>query len=292
MPKLSALSSSSTVKLKIFDTTYTLNWLAYNHYGKSEVTLFLSKWLPRVLITTRDDGVTGYLGGILDASLTLDLIPLLPETIRGSLTYVSISDTTRTADRAVFLPSTTEVGMNTIIQTTKGSIEYTTCGSAFSTLSSLVTGHGEAALRGKTSGTLDFSGGNAGTYNLSGARPTLLKNIHYTGDYDGIKRVFIYDSSSGNIASAPKTWPNYMDDISYSQTHVQSGPVFADASLWGLAPATAASYILVNTHYHRNILITLNGNCEVTLSGGAYNITKPTAIESYRKIDGVWYRTT
>lgn len=37
-------------------------------------------------------------------------------------------------------------------------------------------------------------------------------------------------------------------------------------------------------------LITIDGNCEVASSSGGA-ITKATAIESYRKINGVWYRT-
>lgn len=37
--------------------------------------------------------------------------------------------------------------------------------------------------------------------------------------------------------------------------------------------------------------LTLDGNCEVVNNGGIISITKGTAIRTYRKLDGVWYRT-
>lgn len=35
----------------------------------------------------------------------------------------------------------------------------------------------------------------------------------------------------------------------------------------------------------------LDGNCEVSNTGSGYKVTKGTAVKSYRKIDGTWYRT-
>lgn len=37
--------------------------------------------------------------------------------------------------------------------------------------------------------------------------------------------------------------------------------------------------------------LTIDGNCEVVNSGGKVTITKGTAVKTYRKLNGIWYRT-
>lgn len=274
MPKLSALSSSSKVKLTILGYEYECPWLAYNHYGAGEVAIFLRGLRAYLSISlyqdTYDPTTNSYIGSAHDAFAILQVEPFMEPVIRGSLVPVLINDSLKTGRRSMFAPSVVEANQIrevTVYDTSDHGLlgapklTYSGAGTVITPLNAIM--QDDDLLRGRVKNlrTISVNAGN-GTKSrtVDSYYPRFCNHDRVYAKWEGT-------TSNGELVFK-------VEDYLTSQT------VLVDGLVKTVESRAVAPYIVL-----------LNGNCEVTSSSGSYVISKPTAIESYRKIDGVWYRT-
>lgn len=286
MPKISALNTSATVNLEIGGQKCGCKWLAYNHYGSGEVALLLGSIASPIVLPAGSYlsgdavvSVTHYFGSSIDNFTFLGIEPMMSESLRKSLIPVSISDGVMTMRRSIFVPSTTEVGQSsvTIRDNTYGSgsyptLSYTGSGTRITPLSSLMT-HG--VMRGRVVSSKSISvENNSYTYTMDvdSYFPRRVTNSTLYANYSSYtKNIILNVSSSVNSESVFVDGPP--GGIGYIRTDVGSNT----SSI--INPGSAGPYIVL-----------LDGNVECAYSSGG-DITKPAVVETYRKINGVWYRT-
>lgn len=281
MAKLSALSTSANVTLEIGGKTYSCPWLAYNHYGKSEVTLLLLDY-SSVNLTTYIEGSNSYFGTIIDNIALLEIPNLMDEGLRKSLVKVSIDDGVRSSvKRSIFAPSVKEIGQTNY--SGSATLTYTSTGSVFSTLKSKVSTR-QLLMRGRVTGTINASNVGGGTTSVDSYLPFYIPETYLTvtnalsgsgyilSNSGGVKSYGCYGYHDASSVNNNIGWAIFLNHRKYisvaSQNYTYLIPYVVDA-----------------------LLICLDGNCEVTGSGSSWTLSKATAIESYRKINGVWYRT-
>lgn len=131
---------------------------------------------------------------------------------------------------------------------------------------------------------------NGFTYLMSNSKTDITDEMVMRG---GILVKGRMDTSTGAGDAAGKNVelaiPGFMYNAHYTLASSGTTTWLADAlhlkgdhSLWASCE---------QPQYPKQFGFCLDGNCEVANSTGGITITKGTAIKTYRKLDGVWYRT-
>lgn len=295
MAKLSGLNAGVIVKFNVFGITREFVWLAYNHYGQSEVALItkepvmvpVGKLMARGQFTGSfqsdaavylayssydKSAIHQYLNGEyvmgLDEAIRSSLIPVR-NTLRichplyysqtesqPSPTVPSSAYTTAMMTSPIFLPSAKELGCQP----------------------NVVLSHGE------TSTTINYD-----TYGTS--FPSVIQNSVPSGKNwvrdMGIALAYHHSYSTGLA-------PYRAAAGSFPKAYYSAVSIGGNGLMDAFAGHLEGTGLSLGQIYQTNEgcpIICLDGNCEVTGSGTNWEISKPTAIKTYRKIGGVWYRT-
>lgn len=266
MAKLSALSTSANVSLKIGPQTVSCPWLAYNHYGNSEVTLLIPEasvgFVPAQGVP---DTVNSYFGSPRDMATLLGIPYLLPDAIRASLVPVRIYDGVSYDYRSIFTPSPVECSSaDAGAYKCDRSSAY---GTAFATLKSKIDANANFQMRGHISGTDDFSGSGGGTLHIDSYLPLYLPQTCYIQYYSSTGRWGVADSRINGHTVSQKVEGKYGDPLGY-QNSINPSQAYSGGGGSNMYDA----YLHASTQSY--LLITLDGNCEVTGSGSNWTLSR------------------
>lgn len=281
--------------------------LQYNHYGKSEVSVLLKdpmipKYYSNVGTTVLKATNTSTSSSI---NISYDLSPAdvmcrnikthLAESIQGALIPVSIpvdskvtasypmtgynpsswvskfAFETKNIERSIFLPSSKELGVTTAY--------YTWSAYRYSSFDDALI------LSGKTGTAFSYFNTEGNRNNMDIATRDIAVNCttrNSSGDNFTFD-VYPYDVRQWTINenSAPIHWKTMTNSAINSSTLYNMTIYYSSYNVEG------KQWYSVNVYP----ILCLNGSIMVNGSSGG-DITESTAVESFRKIGGKWYRTT
>lgn len=272
MPKLSALTPGNIVKIPIFGVVQAFVFLQYNHYGKSEAVLLGAEFtLPEGDVYGHEtSSVTAGVGiYIKDKAYSMSSANMfcsstlkngLADAVKGSLVNNRFKADEDYITTSIIVPTAAEVGQSSVpIYPSSsshkiGQSSYSDGGTAFNYLQNI-----------ENMNFRDRVDVNVSAYSR-------IPKIDLSG-YSGKRRtenVYLSDSEDSALNTVYLTFFNSW----------LGGTTSGGVRIRGISGRPTAQPIFL-----------FNGNMEVTGTSTNYTISKASAIETYRKIDGVWYRT-
>lgn len=335
MPKLSSLSPKSVVKIPIGPMTYDCIWLEYNHYGKSEVALLLENY-SSVVFTINNANAKSFAGSIYDNIGLIEIPNFMDDTLRQALRPVFINDGGSTISRAIFLPSATECGVESVVDLSDCYpayyIRYIPNGSLISALAERIPktfssdGSTSFVKEVLAANAIRFRGRMISTSSSTGSSPVSFIWYRTGSPVNAVNRSLTIDTYlpnylMGKVTNTSQDYPSsgtggtftLTVHNSWSNNDISIGNDFgigaynagnqsindSASQYFGDPKGYISVWASVNDVYSVTtsafpsppLIMCLDGNCEVTSSGDSYIFGHSNAVETYRKIDGVWRRT-
>lgn len=275
MPKLSALTAGNLVKIPLFGRNRDFYFLQYNHYARAEAVLYMAEsWeIPLNLTSetipgagsTQNYFVDSYWPDSMEMYWCYYLKMGMPDSIRASLVDATITGGGYDSfTMPIFQPSSTEIGLTKIElrQDYQGDTVHQLIGT----------------------GTPQASGSAFSWFSSANGKMKRPKWVRNYIDYKSV--TYPSDFNFGTLSAANAAVPSQ---------ELNGVPVFYCTTGYGLTTLinTISGKIGFRNNHPGSVqpILLLNANAEVTGTSTNYTISKTAAIETYRKIDGVWYRT-